>query len=194
MKDAVFTIKTNEIVDLPDPNNTSTGIFKILKYAVWAIVALMIIFSLILGENFFFEISSSARIVLIGLVIGSFVWRDKTIEAPSPMEIRFYDDYLIVYKEKHYYNKKISRMEYYKIFYHDITRLRYEYQLKKFKISGTIDAMWFDYQKDGSVPPEPTYHRIVEGTMCYFYIFGNDEEYIIDQIEKFTGVKADKLT
>ena len=179
---------------MPDPNNTSTGIFKILKYAVWAIVALMIIFSLILGENFFFEISSSARIVLIGLVIGSFVWRDKTIEAPSPMEIRFYDDYLIVYKEKHYYNKKISRMEYYKIFYHDITRLRYEYQLKKFKISGTIDAMWFDYQKDGSVPPEPTSHRIVEGTMCYFYIFGNDEEYIIDQIEKFTGVKADKLT
>ena len=116
MKDAVFTIKTNEIVDLPDPNNTSTGIFKILKYAVWAIVALMIIFSLILGENFFFEISSSARIVLIGLVIGSFVWRDKTIEAPSPMEIRFYDDYLIVYKEKHYYNKKYPEWSIIKFF------------------------------------------------------------------------------
>ena len=106
MKDAVFTIKTNEMVRMPDPNNASAGIFTILKYGVWAIVALMIIFSLILGENFFFEISSSARIVLIGLLIGSFVWGGKTIRVPSPMEIHFYNDFFIVYRDKRYYSKK----------------------------------------------------------------------------------------
>lgn len=55
---------------------------------------------------------------------------------------------------------------------------------------GKIDATWFDYNKDGSVPKEPTYHRIVDGGICYFYIAESDEKNIIDQMEFFSHFKV----
>ena len=36
---------------------------------------------------------------------------------PSPIEIQFYDDYPVIYSEKRYYDKKVSRKEYNKFHY-----------------------------------------------------------------------------
>lgn len=117
----------------------------------------------------------------------------KKIETSSPIEIQFYTDYFIIYREKKYYDKKTSRMEYNKFFYSDITQIRYDRFLRKLNFSGAIDAMWFDYNKDGTVPQEPTYHRLVEGGGCRIYVFGDDGECIVEQLEKYTGVKVEML-
>lgn len=80
MDELKFTIKTNEMVRMPDPDKSSGGIFIILKRVVWGIVGLMVLASILLGENLFFEISWSARILLIGMVISSFTWGGKRLK------------------------------------------------------------------------------------------------------------------
>lgn len=47
--------------------------------------------------------------------------------------------------------------------------------------------MWFNYNKDGSVLQNPSYHRIVDGGICYFYINGNDADTILKCLKKYTA-------
>jgi len=184
MDNPKYTIKTQESVSMPTGSNQP---FATLRIVVWVIVAVMLLGSFILDANLLSELSWTTRIILISLVIGSFSWGPKSQPVASPLEIRFYDDYLIVFRKKRYYSKKVSRKEYNKFFYDDISKLEYDYRLKRLDLIGKIDAMWFNYNKDGSVPQNPTYHRIVDDGICYFYVNGNDADIILDYLEKYTS-------
>lgn len=158
--------------------------FPTIRIIVWVIVAVIILGSFIFGENLFLELSWTTRGILICLIISSFVWGTKTKYVPGNMEIRFYDDYFIIYKEKVCYSLKLYRKEYWKFQYYDVTKWEYDYSLKRLDLIGNTEAIWFDYNNNGTVPKEPTYHRYVEGGICYFYVWGDDAEKIVSSLKQ----------
>lgn len=179
-----YIIKTHETVSMPTGNNQP---FAALRIVVWVIIAVIILGSFVFGDNLFSELSWTARMILIALAIGISFWGPKSEPVASPLEIRFYNDYLVVFREKRYYSRKVSRKEYNKFFYSDISKIEYDYRIKRLDFIGKIDAMWFNYNKDGSVPQNPSYHRIVDGGICYFYVNGNDADTILKCLEEYTA-------
>lgn len=186
-KESNYVLKFNESVrkTVKDTN------YKI-KMAVLIIIGIIIVGSLIFQDNLFTELGWTARIILISLFIGT-LFTGKTEKIKSPIEIRFYDDYLIVYREKRYYSKKVSRMEYNKFYYKDITKCEYNAKLKRIDIVGKINATWYDYNKDGSIPQNPTYNRDVDGGICYFYTDLEENLDIVKEIEEHSTIKVKVL-
>lgn len=179
-----YVIKTHETVSMPTGSKQP---FATLRIVVWVIIAVIILGSFVFGDNLFFELSWTTRMILIALAIGIGLWGPTSAPVASPLEIRFYSNYLVVFREKRYYSRKVSRKEYNKFFYSDISKIEYNYRIKRLDLIGKIDAMWFNYNKDGSVPQDPTYHRIVDGGICYFYVNGNDADIILKSLEEYTA-------
>lgn len=187
MENPKYILRTNETVSIPTGSNQP---FATLRIVVWIIIGIIVVGSFVFDSNLFSEMSWTARMILIALAIGIGFWGPKSQPVPSPIEIWFYDNYLIIYREKRYYSKKISRKEYNKFIYSDIARFEYDFRLKRLDIIGKIDATWFNYNSNGTLPNVPSYHRVVDGGICYFYVNGNDERDIIGCIENFSSQKA----
>lgn len=112
-----------------------------IKITVLIIVGIIIVGSLIFQDNLFTELGWTARIILISLFIGT-LFTGKTEKIKSPIEIRFYDDHLVVYREKRWYSNKVSRMEFNKFYYKDITKCDFSKNTKRLNIVGKIEAIW----------------------------------------------------
>ena len=165
MKKPNYVLKANEGVLVP--KNESSPLGKI-KLAVWIVIGVILLGSLIFQDNLFGELSGTAQVLLVVIAVGvTFAGGNKRV--PSPFEIRFYDDYLVVYRESMYYSKKVIRKEYNKFFYKDINKCQYRVGTKRMNILGDVESIWYNYNKDGTLPEKPTYHRNVKGGICYFY-------------------------
>lgn len=182
-----YVLKFNETVKKPIKDTN----YKIKK-AVLIIIAILIIGSLIFNDNLFNELGWTSRIILLSLFIGT-LFTGKQEKIKSPIEIRFYDDYLVIYREKRWYSDKVSRMEFNKFYYNDITKCDFSNTTKRLNFHGKIDATWYDYNKDNSVPTNPTYHRIVDGGICYFYTDLELELDIVKEVEKNANIKIENI-
>lgn len=182
-----YVLRANEGILFPDETKSMLRFFK---KAVWIIIGFIILGSLFFQDNLFSELSWSARVLLIAMAIGlSFKSTDKRVA--SPFEIWFYDDYFIVYREKRYYDKKVTRKEYNKFFYKDIHKFQYRTGVKRINIIGDVEAIWYNYNKNGSLPEKPTYHRKVNGGICYFYTTHSPEVDFISEIERHSPMKVE---
>ena len=160
-----YILKFNEAVLMP--RNQSAGV-EFLKIGVWIIILIIIAGTLIFRDNLSFDLSWPARIMLIILAIMVTVITSKQENVPSPMELQFYDDYLILYRPKRYYSKKVIRMEINKMPYSKITRCVFRVQSQRIHIYGDVASTWYNYDKNGNIPQTPTYNRMVADAMCYF--------------------------
>ncbi len=181
------TLKTFEKVDIPISNS---GVHTFIRTATWIIVGVRVVGSLIFQSNLFNELSWTAKMILIALAIGISFWRPKTNPTPSEIELWFYDDYFIVYRNKRYYNRKVTDREFNKFYYGDVSGMDYDCRTHRFNIHGKIDATFFKYDKDGNLSNTPYYHKIIDGSICYFYVINNDEETIISNMEQYVGQKV----
>ncbi len=111
----------------------------------------------------------------------------------TPFEIRFYGDYLIIYKENHYCNPRVSRMEFDKFFYADITKCQYKLKAQKINFYGTVECNWYDYNPDGSLPNEPTCKKTVRDGICPVYLgykpYMSSEE-LVREIEEHSPIQV----
>lgn len=165
MESPNYVLKTNEAVLMP--KNQSKGM-EFLKIGVWVIVLMIVIGSLIFRNNLFSELSWSARVLLVVLAFAVTLVAGKQENVPSPIELQFYDDYIILYRPKRYYSRRVTRMEINKMHYSEITRCIFRVQSQRIHIYGNLAATWYDYDKNGRIQQTPTYNRIVADTMCYF--------------------------
>ena len=189
MEIPIYVMEINEGVLVPKSDNSLNNPLKI---TVLIIIGIIILGSIIFGENLFKEMTWTSRILLISLFVGICFKGQGSHRVPSPMEIRFYKDYLVVYREKYYYSKKVSRQEFNKFFYKDISKCQYRTSSKRINIYGIMEGRWYDYNKDGSVPDKPTYHRVINNGLCYFYTIYATEVDIIANIEKYSRIKVVK--
>jgi|BioPla2DNA2_1021312.scaffolds.fasta_scaffold17846_4 hypothetical protein len=180
-------LRTYEKVDIPV---SSSGVHTYVRTATWVIVGVIIIGSLIFQSNLLSEMSWTSRMILIALAIGISFWGPKTNPTPSEIEVWFYDDYFVVYRNKRYYSPKVTHREFNKFYYNDVSGMDYDCRTHRFNIHGKIDATFFKYDKGGNVPNTPYYHKVTDGGICYFYIINNDAEIIISTMEQYVGKKV----
>lgn len=162
-----YELKTNEAVLMPVNQGNGLLVFKI---CVWIIVALTILGSIVFQDNLFLELSWTSRIFLIILVIGVTLYGGKKEDFPSPMELQFFDDYLVFYQPKRYYSKHVTRMEIGKMEYSDITKCAYKTRSQRIHIYGDGTAIWYNYRKDGTLPDKPTKINNFKEGLFYFDI------------------------
>ena len=137
MDQPVYVIKSVESVWTYKYNGK---IYDVLKKVVWILVILFIISSLFFHKNTFMELAFGTRLLLIimsVIILGTAYATEKT---PSPFEIRFYEDYMVVYREKYYYDRNLSRKEYDKFFYKDIERIQYKKNIERYNIYAWLNG------------------------------------------------------
>ena len=162
-----YELKTNEAVLMPVNQGNGLLVFKI---CVWIIVALTVLGSIVFQDNLFLELSWTSRIFLIILVIGVTLYGGKKEYFPSPMELQFFDDYLVFYLPKRYYGKHSIGMQIDKMKYSDITKCAYKTRSQRIHIYGDGIATWYNYRKDGTLPDKPTERRNFKEGLIYFDI------------------------
>lgn len=163
-----------------------------IKKAVVIIIAIIVIFSIIFGENLFLELSWTARILLIAIALG-ILFTGKKEDVPSPAELRFYDDYLLLFLERKYYSEKSIKQEYLKMKYSDITKVKYlpNTSNKRFQIYGNGHSLHYDVKKDGSLSIQPSRDKMVEEGMIYFSTNLNQNIDFIKEIEEHSPLKVE---
>lgn len=183
--DPKYVLKFNESAWIPKKN---TKQILLLKRFVWGAVAVCLIGSFLFKDNLFWELSFYAKATLIGLFFGT-LFVNARAKGPKPLEIRFYEDYLVLYRENRYYNPKMSRMEYNKFMYKDIKEIRYRPETHRINIYGVVEGKWYTYNKDGSLPQKPSYHKTTD-SLSYFYTNEAPEIDFVAEFEKYTPVKV----
>lgn len=163
-----------------------------IKKAVVIIIAIIVIFSIIFGENLFLDLSWTARILLIAIALG-ILFTGKKEDVPSPAELRFYDDYLLLFLERKYYSEKSIKQEYLKMKYSDITKVKYlpNTSNKRFQIYGNGHSLHYDVKKDGSLSIQPSRDKMVEEGMIYFSTNLNQNIDFIKEIEEHSPLKVE---
>ncbi len=159
-----------------------------LRTVLLIIIACIFIGTLIFQENLFSELSRSAQILLIAAAISIFIAGGYK-NVPSPIELRFYDDYLVVYRPKRYYGKKLTRREYNNFAYKDIDRCVYKSKLQRIHIYGLIQVEWYNYRKDGVLPSKPT-KVMSEKSICFFRTGAAPEVDFVKEIENHSPIKV----
>lgn len=163
-----------------------------IKKAVVIIIAIIVVLSIIFGENLFLELSWTTRILLIAIALGV-LFTGKKEEVPSPAELRFYDDYLLLFLEKKYYSEKSIKQEYLKMKYSDITKIKYlpNTSNKRFQIYGNGHSLHYDVKKDGSISAQPSRDKMFEQGMIYFSTNLNQNIDFIKEIEEHSPLKVE---
>ncbi len=181
-----YVLKADESVFTPKNKN---AVLEIIVIGCIIIVGITLIISLL------FQLSAVLSwfmglllLLLFGRLISSPFLGRNSISVSSPLEIWFYDDHLIIYREKLYCNKRLSRKTYDKLFYKDIHRCEYRMISAKVIFDGVTERVWYDYNKDGSLQQNPSYHEKAEGAS-----FNTTEEPSVDfvsEIENHSPIKV----
>lgn len=182
-----YVLKTNEAV-LVSKNSKAISVFKT---AVWVIVAVIVLGSLVFQKNLFAEITWSTRILLIVIALGVLFIGGKKENIESPMELQFFDDYLVIYRPKRFYSKKVTRMEINKMMYSDIKRCVYKAKSKRVHIYGHVLAKWYNFDAQGIPAQTPTYDRFVKDTLCYFSTRCAQDVDFVSIIENNSPIRVD---
>ena len=163
-----------------------------IKKAVVIIIAIIVIFSIIFGENLFLELSWTARILLIAIALG-ILFTGKKEDVPSPAELRFYDDYLLLFLERKYYSERSIKQEYLKMKYSDITKVKYlpNTSNKRFQIYGNGHSLHYDLKKDGNILKKASRDKMFEKGMIYFSTNLNQNIDFIKEIEEHSPLKVE---
>ena len=181
-----YILRANKGVIVP---KNIRPVIKYIIVAMWIMIGVVFAGSLVFRESIFPELARSAWILLVLLVMREIYVVGGKYRIPSPFEIRFYDDYLVIYHEFHYYSKKVSRMEFDKFYYKDISACEFHTKRNRFNFFGVVEGEWYRYNKDGSLPDKPTYHKTTD-SIAYFYLTDADGIDIIPEIEGHSPINV----
>lgn len=185
MEEPYYVLKTNERVMIPQ--NDTIALYY-LKKILWIIYAIVIIWSIAEQEFILWEVSKAACISLAIATI-AVSGMSKRENKPAPLELRFYQEYLVVCRMKHYYDTRLTRMEFDKFYYKDIRKCQYKTIAKRILIFGIVEGTWYKYEKDGKISEQPVYHKTVEG-MTSFYTDMAPEIDFVSEIEAHSPIRV----
>ena len=182
----VYVRKTNDAQIVP-----KSGMKKwiLLRRAVGIVLLIIILASLIFRENLYDALSLPVRLLLLALVI-SVICINTDERVPTPVELWFFDDFLVLYHEKHYHDAKHVRMEFDKILYKDIKKCQYRAAAQRINFYGIAEGIWYEYDGD-KVSDEPVYHKTTD-SIRYLYTMFMGGLNIVGDIEHCTLVKVER--
>lgn len=183
MKEANYILKATEAIWVPIESEKNW-----IKKAVWVIVGIIVMASILFGENIFMEMSITPRFLLLGLVIWSFTGAGSK-RMPSEFEIRFFDEYLEVYREKKYMGRDLYTKCLDTIYYKDIKKCHYRKKTLQIIMFGYMRRIRYEYKQDGTIEDTPVFDKYVD-TNCYFYTALSDVDFV-KEIEEHSPLKVE---
>lgn len=182
----LYTIKTNEAVLVPQKDRS---VLHGVKVAVWVIAAVILLASIVFRDNILSELNWGARCLLFALAIGTCFIGPEKVNVLSPIEIRFYDTCMVLYRPKRYYSPRVTRREINIMQYSDISKCLYKANLCRLHFYGTVKATWFNYRKNGELSDTPAYDRVVKDTLLYIRTRYSDVDFVTE-IEAHSPIKV----
>lgn len=181
-----YVLKFNEGNMVPKHESTAKDIVKILFYIF---LAILILGSILSGNFLFFEMSLSAKMCFF--IIAGYLFKTGGYERkPSPCELYFYDEYLILFRPMVYYSKNNIRQEWHKYYYKDIKKCEYRTKVKKINLYGLYKGVYYKYKKDGTLNLTPSYDRTVD-SICRFYTVFEPNIDFVKEIETHSPIKIE---
>lgn len=178
-----YVLRFNEAVLVAKESKIIT-----IRRSIWVIAAIIIIASFIFRENMLRELSWPVRVILFSLCIGTLFIPGRE-RKPFPMEVRFYDSYLVVYREKYVYSKRLSRKMIDKFMYSDIHEIMFRKRAQRINIYGVVEGIWYNYNRDGTLPEAPTYHKTTDSISYFYTMFAQDVDFV-KEFERHCPVKV----
>lgn len=157
------------------------------RIVIWSILSVILLFSLIVKDNFL-----PWPLLIIAILL--YLWASSSREKDTvyfPVGMQFYDDHLIIYREKKYviWMTKYLAREYVKIFYKDVTEAKFvKYPHGALKIMGKVEILRHKYNKDGSIMEKTAFHKTLENSFGYIYTNDSPEIDFTSAIETHTPI------
>ena len=187
MDNSNYVIKTSEAVLMPIEENKGK---KIIRNCVWTIIGVILVSSFLFDINIFSELSWPVRIFLIIIVLGFGLYGGKKEYVPSPMELHFEDDCLVIYSPKRYYDSRVTRKDISIMKYSEISKCVFKARSNRIQIYGNGKSVWYNYNKDGSLPEKPTKEKQFTEGMIFFNTQFAIEIDFIKEIESHSPLKV----
>lgn len=184
-----YTLRVNEAVSVKKNQKTPP-----MKIVVMTIAGILLVGSFVFGENLFMEMTWSTRILFCVLFFGTLLSGGKRVDEPSPVEILFFDEHLVLYREKRYNSTvKKYRMEYTTIRYSDLKECEHDTQLKRLSFRGDMHFKIFEYDNNGNVSREAKYDNFATGGIdCIRTMFEPEVDFAAE-IEAHSAIQV-KIT
>ena len=183
-----YVLKANEAVLLP-ARKRSRG-RTALRAGILAAAAAVFMGSVIFRENFFAALSWPSQIFLAVLALGAVWGGEKREWTASPMELQFYDDYLILYLPKRQYGRRYARREINKMRYEQITECTFKKRSGRIHFYGAGTSVWYRYRKDGTIPVKPDKIRHCGRGLLYFNTSLEPEIDFVREIEEHSPLRV----
>lgn len=188
MQNPLFTVKSYELIRVP--KKELKPIQYKLRNVVWAIVVVLILSSFLFKENMFSSISWVSRVLLILLAI-SVSYHGGYKRVKSQFEIWFYDDRMVFYRPKIYYDYKTTRLEYNTFYYTDVSKIVFRPETCRFNIEGKFLAQWYNYDlKSDTVVSKPKKNKEID-SLVWFYPDTADNIDFVSIFEHYTKHKVE---
>lgn len=143
------------------------GIWGIIQKICLCMILILVIASLLLRENLFGEMTgyTIAGFVVIWILCSM---KKKTKWVTFPIEIRFYNDCLIVIRDHvPYDNGKKSRMEWDQMMYDDVKLVRWRLKAKRVMIEGKVHGIWTWYDENGNLTERKKYDKVTDSAIIF---------------------------
>ena len=165
MEKPKYTLKTNEAV-MQSPKQATW--FKVIKIIALLLVAGILIGSVFAHKNLFMEMPIIVRILVVLFIVGVIVVSMRKKDTPSPMELQFYNNQLVLYRPMKVYSGQKARREMNTMKYTEITDCVYKTKSQRIDIYGSVKATWYQFYKNGQMAKSPTSDRYVKDTLLFF--------------------------
>lgn len=183
MSEPIYVLKFDEATPVTD------------KKSVWKIIRMICIgaFIVIIGGSILFrtfllkEMSSYSVVMLFVLFFGSFLFQ-KINWIASELEWSFYPDRMILYRDKRVYSEKKARREWTEVYYSDIKEFKYRVKSRRLSITCKQHAVFYDYDRDGTLRPQPSYDKTTDSGFIVNLQFIGDLD-IVKEIETHAPIK-----
>lgn len=180
-----YVLKSMENMREPKDQRVTTA-----KNISLTIIAVALLGSLIFKIDVFGLPSSSGRMMLVVLFV-IIVFHQTMHFVPYPIELRFYDDRIIIIRDHIYYSKKLTRKEVYVFRYAEVERCEFNKSSNLLTIVGQVYVEWYPYNKAGVPPQIPSTTRTCDG-ICFFYTHADPNVDFVKEIEEHSPIKITK--
>lgn len=176
--------------------NFDESIIRTEKKGFWAVIQnvcigafiVMIVGSLLLRTNLLGKLSAYEIFTFVSLFIAS-VFNMKHVCVPSPIELRFYPDHMVVYRDKTVYSEREVQRETYDMRYADVTRFILRTSSNRLSVSSRLHFICYKYNKDGTLPDKPYRDMVVNSGYTINLHFIGDLD-IVKEIETHSPIRV----
>lgn len=113
------------------------------------------------GASFKSLFTANGYFFFVFLIMAYFL-RQKLMFFPTPVEIQFYKDYILFYKEKEYVSRTLVRCVYNKMKYEDIKACKWSPKSDKLSFDAWEEYKVYDYNQDGTLQPLPSRDKFLD--------------------------------